>query len=87
MFYPLKSYRHPALRDLAGASVVYDDWTILVAKVQRFFELWSLKAKNLQKNLGLAKKLFKDVPGWCSLFDVIHEKIFIENSKFTYIPT
>ena len=38
IFYPQKSYRHPALRDQALACVVYDDWQILGTKVQLFFE-------------------------------------------------
>ena len=39
MFNPLKSYRHPALREFALAKVVYDHLAILDAKVQNILEL------------------------------------------------
>jgi len=31
---PRKSYRHPALRELAEASVVYYNWQYLIAKIR-----------------------------------------------------
>ena len=33
LFYPQKSYRHPAPRELAEASVVYYNWLYLIAKI------------------------------------------------------
>jgi hypothetical protein len=39
MIIPQNSHHHPALRDLALAYVVYDDWMNAFAKVQRFFEI------------------------------------------------
>ena len=34
LIYPRKSYRHPALRELAEASVVYHNWQYLIAKIR-----------------------------------------------------
>ena len=61
LFYQRKSYRHPALRDHAEACVVYDDWPILVAKVQKIFETKSFLPKKSfngkRKSLLLVKLL------------------------------
>ena len=46
LFVPQKSHRHPALRESALAYVVYDDRTILVAKVIKIFECMK---KNMKK--------------------------------------
>jgi hypothetical protein len=50
LFNPRKSHRHPALRDQALACVVYDDWQILVAKLQIIFEKWTQFKKKMNKN-------------------------------------
>ena len=49
LFNPRKSHRHPALRDQALACVVYDDWQILVAKLQIIFEKWTQFKKKMNK--------------------------------------
>ena len=56
LFYPQKSYRHPALRDQASACVVHDDLTILGAKVQKSYGIKHYGAKKLQKNFSFGLK-------------------------------
>jgi hypothetical protein len=46
LFFPQKSYRHPALREQTVVCVVYDDGQILGAKIQKTLErktLWDKK--------------------------------------------
>ena len=50
---PRRSYRHPAPRELAEASVVYYNWQYLIAKIQRSGET----TKKKERKNGLVKKM------------------------------
>ena len=52
MFNPRKSYRHPALREPAAASVVYDDWPVLGCKITKKIVTRRYGAKKSAKKDG-----------------------------------
>ena len=69
LIYPRKSYRHPALRELAEASVVYHNWQYLIAKIQRSGETTKKKeGKNglVEKNSEKGNQHIKCSSSSCS---------------------
>ena len=56
LFYPRKSHRHLALRELALAKVVYDHQRYLIAKVQNILEYKHTKAQKLHISSQISEK-------------------------------
>ena len=61
---PSMSHRHPALRESAEACAVYDDWAILVAKLQknnrnqnRLSQIYTLFNRNDRKGGGVSSRI------------------------------
>ncbi len=49
LIYPRKSYRHPAPRELAKASVVYYNWQYLIAKLRNNLRIKKEKGRKVWK--------------------------------------